>query len=161
MFFDVIQKYELKAHEIFSEEYNYEALINSYSSLEKMLDMVDFTIGYIESKMNKEKSVQSQIDKIVDYIQKNIQKNIGRKEIADAVYLNPEYLSRLFKKEKGISLSEFMLQEKMKIAESLLKNTNFSVGIIASKVGYTNFSHFAQAFKKTYGVSPSDYRQKK
>lgn len=160
IFFDVIQKYQLKAHEIFSEEYNYESLMKSYSSLEKMLDLVDFSIRYIESKMNHEESGQSQIDKIVDFIQKNIQRNIGRKEIADAVYLNPEYLSRLFKKEKGISLSEFMLQEKMKIAESLLKNTNFSVGIIASKVGYTNFSHFAQAFKKTYGVSPSDYRQK-
>lgn len=75
------------------------------------------------------------------------------------MYLNPEYLSRLFKKEMGIGLNEYLVQERMKIAESLLRNTSFSISIIASKVGYVNFSHFARAFKKEFGVSPTEYRK--
>ena len=65
-----------------------------------------------------------------------------------------------FKKEKGISLSDYVIQEKLKIASSLLKGTNLSISIIASNIGYTNFSYFTQVFKKVYGVSPSEYRQK-
>lgn len=59
-----------------------------------------------------------------------------------------------------MGLTEYLLQERMKIAESLLRNTSFSISIVASKVGYINFSHFAKAFKKEFGVSPSEYRKK-
>ena len=75
--------------------------------------------------------------------------------------MNPEYLSRLFKKVKGISLSDYIVQEKLKIAISLLEGTNLPVSVIATNIGYTNFSYFTQVFKKVYGISPSEYRQKK
>jgi two-component system response regulator YesN len=99
------------------------------------------------------------MDEILNYIHKNIQKNITRKDVAEAVYLNPEYLSRLFRKEKGMKLSDYILQEKMNIAKLMLETTDFSVSIIASKVGYSNFSHFAQSFKRLFGVSPSEIKQ--
>ena len=95
----------------------------------------------------------------MSFIHKNLPRSIGRAEIARAVYLNPEYLSRLFKKEMGIGLNDYLVQERMKIAQSLLKNTSFSISIVASKVGYINFSHFAKAFKKAFGMSPSEYRK--
>ena len=47
----------------------------------------------------------------------------------------------------------------MRLAQSLLKNTSFSISIIASRVGYVNFSHFAKVFKQEFGVSPSEYRK--
>ena len=96
---------------------------------------------------------------MLSYIQKNLTRNIGRSEIAKALYLNPEYLSRLFKREMGIGLSEYLTQERMRLAQSLLKNTSFSISIIASRVGYVNFSHFAKVFKQEFGVSPSEYRK--
>ena len=63
--------------------------------------------------------------------------------------MNPEYLSRLFKKVKGISLSDYIVQEKLKIAISLLEGTNLPVSVIATNIGYTNFSYFTQVFKKS------------
>lgn len=98
---------------------------------------------------------------MVNFIQKNIHQNVTRTEIAHQVYMNPEYLSRLFKKVKGISLSDYIVQEKLKIAISLLEGTNLPVSVIATNIGYTNFSYFTQVFKKVYGISPSEYRQKK
>ena len=117
-------------------------------------------MDYLKNFQSSQDLNSSQIDKAIEYIRKNIHQNISRSEIASSIYMNPEYLSRLFKKEKGISLSDYVIQEKLKIASSLLKGTNLSISIIASNIGYTNFSYFTQVFKKVYGVSPSEYRQK-
>ncbi|MGN6712366.1 response regulator transcription factor [Anaerocolumna jejuensis] len=140
-------------------DYNYEALMNSYTSVIRMKSLIVFTMNYLKGMDNQENFNESRMDEILDYIHKNIQKNITRKDIAEAVYLNPEYLSRLFKKEKGIKLSDYIQQEKMNIANHLLRTTNFSVSIVASKVGYSNFSHFAQSFKRVFGISPSEIKQ--
>lgn len=140
-------------------DYNYEALMNSYTSVTRMKSLIGFTMNYLKGMDNQEDINESRMDEILDYIHKNMQKNITRKDIAEAVYLNPEYLSRLFKKEKGIKLSDYILLEKMNIANHLLKTTNFSVSIVASKVGYSNFSYFAQAFKRIFGISPSEIKQ--
>ena len=63
--------------------------------------------------------------------------------------MNPEYLSRLFKKVKGISLSDYIVQEKLKIAISLLEGTNLPVSVIATNIGYTNFSILHRYSKKS------------
>ena len=140
-------------------DYNYEALMNSYTSVVRMKSLINFTTNYLKSLEDHEDVSQSRMDEILNYIHKNIQKNITRKDVAEAVYLNAEYLSRLFRKEKGMKLSDYILQEKMNIAKLMLETTDFSVSIIASKVGYSNFSHFAQSFKRLFGVSPSELRQ--
>lgn len=153
-----------KASDVFDQrtdsEYNYEAMMSSYQTVERMRVFLEFLCSFLKSSESVEPS-SNHMERIEAYIRKNIQKNITRKELADAVYLNPEYLSRLFKKEKGCTLSEYITTEKMFLAKSLLETTNFSVSMIASKVGYGNFSHFAQCFKKEFGVSPSDIRQNK
>lgn len=141
-----------------SEQYNYESMMNSYTSVERMKSLIVFTIEYLKSVGGTTDILENRIEEIREYIHNNMEKNISRKELADAVYLNPEYLSRYFKKEMGCTLSEFILKEKMKTAKALLENTKFSVSVIASKIGYSNFSYFAQCFKKEFGVSPSEYR---
>lgn len=141
-----------------SEQYNYESILNSYTSVERMESLIDFTIQYIKSISESTEIFKSRIQDIQEYIYDNMEKNITRKELADAVYLNPEYLSRYFKREMGCTLTEFISKEKMKTAKALLENTKFSVSLIASKIGYSNFSYFAQCFKKEFGVSPSEYR---
>ena len=73
--------------------------------------------------------------------------------------MNPDYLSRLFKNEKGISLKEYIIQQKMQSAQVLLRTTSLPVSIIASKLGYDNFSHFSQAYRKKMGISPTDERK--
>ena len=141
------------------DDYNYDALMNSYTSVSRIKSMIAFSINYLKSKRNNEDVSESRMEEITEYIHNNIQRNITRKDVAEAVYLNPEYLSRLFRKEKGMKLSEYILEEKMEIAKHLLETTKFPVSIVASKVGYTNFSCFSQCFKRVYGVSPSEYNR--
>lgn len=159
MFFSVIRQYQLKAHEVFEREYDYNALTKASGSLQKMRDLVAFALRYIAEKSGASLEGESQARKAVEFIRANLDRNITRGEIAETVYLNPEYLSRLFKKETGYSLSDFILREKMNTVLPLVRDTALPISLIATKVGYHNFSHFAQSFKKVFGSSPSEVRQ--
>ena len=66
----------------------------------------------------------------------------------------------MFKEKTGISFKDYVLQEKMKYAEKLLRETAMPVSVIASKVGFSNFSHFSAMFKRFYRDAPADYRKK-
>jgi two-component system response regulator YesN len=74
--------------------------------------------------------------------------------------LNEAYISRLFRKETGVSLSDFILQERMKKAAALLTGTDEAVSQIAVNLGFGNFSYFARMFKRVYGVTPHEFRKR-
>ncbi|MCI9553162.1 MAG: helix-turn-helix domain-containing protein [Acutalibacter sp.] len=101
------------------------------------------------------------VRKAMEYIRRNLDKELNRTQIAEMVYLSPEHLSRLFKRETGGSLSEYILTEKMRVAQSLLADTDVPVSLVASRVGYCNFSYFSQVFKKFCGCSPVEYRARR
>lgn len=94
-----------------------------------------------------------------EYIARNLSRNISRADVARAVHLNEAYFSKLFTRQTGGTFKDYLLQEKMRAACRMLKSSSLSVSIIASKVGYDNFSHFSQTFKKIIGESPLEYRK--
>ena len=97
----------------------------------------------------------------MEYVRRNLDKELSRAQIAEAIFLSPEHLSRLFKRETGGSLSDYILTERMRVAQSLLADTDVPVSLVASKVGYSNFSYFSQVFKKFSGCSPVEYRARR
>lgn len=99
------------------------------------------------------------IEKAIFYIRSHIEEDLRRSTIAEAVHLSPNYLSGLFSVRMGMTLREFIVQEKMKTAQSLLKTTRLPIGVVAAKVGYSNFSYFSQLYKKCNGVSPGEDRE--
>ena len=92
------------------------------------------------------------------YIRKNIGREITRTEIAEHVYLNPDYLSRILKKDTGYSISEYILKVRIGVASELLVKTELSVSKIAMSCGYTHMAHFSKMFKKETGYTPNQYR---
>lgn len=159
IFLTAANQMKLEVNDIFFEQYPYADYIQAYTSLDKMIELVNFTLDYVQKHAIGTHSTQSPIERAIEYINQNIEKNFSRAEVAEAIYLNPEYLSRLFKKEMGISLNDFIVSRKMEISKSLLTSTHIPVHIIASKVGYSNFSYFSQVFKKHCGLTPIEYRQ--
>ncbi|MBD5463568.1 MAG: helix-turn-helix domain-containing protein [Lachnospiraceae bacterium] len=99
------------------------------------------------------------VEIICKYIEDHIEEDISRNTLAKLVYMSPDYMTRIFKKEKGVTISEYLLRCKLERAANLLIKTEFSISYIASNVGYSNISHFSGAFKKQYGLSPSEYRK--
>ncbi len=100
------------------------------------------------------------VEQAVSFIRDHLQSKLSRQDVADQVHLNPEYLSKLFRRETGLSLKDFILTEKMKKAATLLADSNLPISLVASKVGFDNLSHFSRTFQNYYQTSPKDYRQK-
>ena len=89
----------------------------------------------------------------------NIQQDLGREQVAAYVGLNPDYLNRIFKKETGLSLKEYISERKIQMACELLEQTDFLVGEIGEMVGYVNFSSFTTFFKNRTGMTPAAWRK--
>lgn len=109
---------------------------------------------------DKHKDTSAIIAKINAYIQDNLHRDLSRDDIAGEVYRNPAYLSRLFRKETGLSLSEYIAHQRIERAKKLLVETNDKISHIAEGLGYLHFSYFAKLFKKLTGLTPQDYRKK-
>nr|MBC9203769.1 response regulator [Paenibacillus sp. PL91] len=97
--------------------------------------------------------------KIKQWIQEHFHEEITRDTIAGIVHVNAGYVSRIFRRETGYSLSEYILNVRMEEAKCLLSQTNLKISAVAEAVGFSHFSYFAQQFKKCCGYSPLDYRK--
>lgn len=94
-----------------------------------------------------------------DYIQMNYSKPISLNEVANALNVNPAYLSSVFKSERGEPYSKYLLRLRMERAARLLRTHNAAkISDIAFEVGYLSVKHFDAVFKKYYGVTPNIYR---
>lgn len=108
-----------------------------------------------------EHSSQVILNKITDYIENNyFRKELSLNSISKEVYISPAYISTLFKKSKGINLSEYIIKVRLEKAVALLKNTDLKSYEIAEKIGYTSAQYFSVLFKKYFGCSPTEYKNK-
>ena len=94
----------------------------------------------------------------IDYIYSHINCRITVEELAEHADLSPNYLSRLFKKELNISISDYICEMKIEKASHLLKYSDSSLVDIANYLAFSSQSHFIQTFKKLTGVTPKKYR---
>lgn len=92
------------------------------------------------------------------YIREHLGENISRADIARRVYLHPDYLSHIFREKTNITLSEYILQERVRWAKELLESGKLSITEIGEKVGFSNTSYFGKMFRKCTGCTPKDYR---
>ena len=106
-------------------------------------------------------SIRREILEVIDYIGANYGKELSVERLASIVFLTPDYLSRLFKKSMGKSISQYIRQFRMEKARELLTGTNRKVIDIGEAVGYPNYSYFCQSFREYFGTSPERYRQER
>lgn len=140
------------------EQKLFQRSLNSYLTIDDVKGWISRAAGAFQTDAHPQRDTKGQMEQIVQYIQTHIEQDIRRTEIAEEFYLNPDYLSRLFKKEMGIQLKDFIVEEKMKVAQNLLRTTALPVSMVAAKVGYSNFSHFSQVYKKAMGKPPVEDR---
>lgn len=95
-----------------------------------------------------------------DYIYNHINERITINELAEYTSLSPSYLSRLFKQNLGISISDYIREKKIEKAENLLKYSDYSLIDIANYLAFSSQSHFIQTFEKYIGLTPKKYRDK-
>lgn len=96
---------------------------------------------------------------VANYIQHNLSSTITVEDIANSLYLSRPYLSKKFKKETGISVTEFIHRQKIEEAKRLLKYTDKSLLSISIYLSFSSQSHFTNIFKKLTGQLPKEYRE--
>lgn len=87
------------------------------------------------------------------------ERGLTLEQVADALQVNPVYLSRTLKQELGISFSQLLTDIRMKKAVEMLASTDLTVHEISQRIGYETQHYFSTVFKKTIGVSPNQYRR--
>ncbi|MFS0724221.1 response regulator transcription factor [Paenibacillus sp. 1P07SE] len=92
------------------------------------------------------------------YVSRHLDRKITLEEVAESLFMNPSYFSRLFKKETGETFIEYVTRMKMHRARELLKGTGTPVGRICETLGYDNQSYFIKLFKSAVGMTPAEYR---
>lgn len=104
--------------------------------------------------------VQKSVKKAMDYILLNYSSKISVKDIAEYLKITPNYLSSVFKKQTGVSLTVYINEVRINSSLSMLANTDRSIQEVAEWVGIEDGNYFSRIFRKTMGVSPSQYRKK-
>jgi two-component system, response regulator YesN len=101
----------------------------------------------------------STIEQVIHYVKSRLPGEVSLQEAAAAVYLNPSYLSHLFKQETKINFVDYVLGLRMEEAKRLLCSTSLRISDIAERVGYADVSYFSNTFKRMLGETPSEFRK--
>lgn len=108
-----------------------------------------------EPEMKEERTVVG----IVHYMQKHLAEEISLNILAEKFHLSPQYISQLFKNEIGVNFLTYLTNIRMEQAKKLLLSSAYSIAEISEKSGYRDYRIFTKVFKKTEGVTPSQYRR--
>lgn len=111
-------------------------------------------------QMESVKGGSSVIKIVKQYIEDNYNREeLTLQDVADYTYLSPQHLSRIFRKEMGITFIDYLTKVRIRKAIDLLFEEDLKMYEIAEKVGYTTQHYFSNVFKKITGVSPAEYRK--
>ena len=115
-----------------------------------------------EELVEPEKEQTNQfVRQVKEFVEQNIREELSVEDLAGQVHLNVDYLNRIFKKETGSTLGNYVTLQKMERAKFLLLKTDWSIGDVAAAVGYYNYSSFNRSFKKMTGESPQEWRKRR
>ena len=156
--YGALQHHGIPAERILSEELMGENFQRSASAVQLLLGWVHEVLGRMERFLESERA-DTPVKKARKYILQNLDQELSREDIAAHVFVSVGYLGRLFRQELGMSLSEYIFTERMKLAAQMLARTNLYVTAIALRVGFSNFPYFSTQFKKYSGLTPVEYRR--
>lgn len=123
--------------------------------------MEGVTLTYV-SCVNENKGMRNAqvIKKATEYIRNNYRRKITLEDVAKAVYLSPCHLSKIFKQELGCTIMEFLTKVRIEEAKKLLRNPQYNVIQVADDLGFKDPGYFTKVFKRSEGITPSQYREK-
>ncbi|MGN1192938.1 MAG: helix-turn-helix domain-containing protein [Dorea sp.] len=118
-------------------------------------------ISLFERRITKEPEEQEErtITLLTRYLQEHMAEELSLSVLAEQFYLNPQYISQLFKNEIGVGFLTYLTNIRMEKAKKLLLSTSYSIAEIAEQSGYGDYRVFTKVFKKTEGITPSQYRR--
>ncbi len=144
-----------------SEEKDIWELISNFETLEEIKRYLISNIIFFFEGIKDLESFSRSVLNTMEYIRKNyFAPDLSVKILAEHIYLTPTYLSSLFKKETGMTISEYIIKVRIDKSKELLLNPQIKLFEIARKVGYSDANYYSKAFSKQTGMTPSTFRER-
>lgn len=172
LFFDTMITYVncltdyCKKQQYYNETYSkklqkWNVYVDNVASEQKLLDVTEEFIRNVMETIASEKREKDikPIRIVKKYIEDNFMQEISLSQLAEVVDMNASYLSSIFKKETGMTYSDYLTHYRVEHASRLLVETNLSVNEIAVQSGYQDARYFSKQFLKQVGLKPSEYRK--
>ena len=127
---------------------------------ERLCELISTAIENVRSVQKTDSIVHSQKDVIKDYIDRNYKKDISAKDVAGILGYSDVYFSKVFKQLFDDNFINYLTKIRIDRAKLLLKDVSFNIKEVGKSVGYADSNYFTKVFKRSVGMSPSEYRSK-
>lgn len=127
---------------------------------ERLCELINTAIENVRSMQKTDSIVHSQKDIIKDYIDRNYKKDISAKDVAGILGYSDVYFSKVFKQLFDDNFINYLTKIRIDRAKVLLKDVSFNIKEVGKSVGYADSNYFTKVFKRSIGMSPSEYRSK-
>lgn len=159
LLYSFLEEKRIPVKEVFQEDSIKQYYLKSVKSVYECIFLSKEMAKSLIEKVNESEQKMSRVEKAIQFIMNNLDQDITRETVANQLFLNPDYLNKIFKKDTGMTISDYLFNERMKLAQNLLTTTDLNVKDIAIHVGYGNFSHFAKMFQRYSGMTPKKYKK--
>lgn len=158
MVYACLSSWNISAHLLFQ---------NNKKQYEEAVVSVKQMALYVEYLLTKSREYKRYIEqpkgiacKVRDYLDQHYCEEISREDYSRIVFMNPDYISRQFRKEFGMTIGSYILKRRLDKAKELLIDTSDPVGVISLRIGYDNYAYFSKIFRENIGMPPNEYRKK-
>lgn len=134
--------------------------MNNAVKIDAMMRQAEYEFAELVAKIHENRQKNELIERTKNYIFQNLHSEIIIGEIGQEIGVNSSYLSDLFHKVEGITIQQFIRREKIRLAENMLRYSEYDVKEIANYLSFCSQSYFGSVFKEQTGMSPGRYRKK-
>ena len=153
---DILRYLNAMVQEATSQSMSYELVCHNL--LEILLIKI-LRHQHFDLEVGKQSKATKDISFIKHYLETYYHESIQLEDLASMTHLSRFYISHSFKKEIGMSPMEYLIDIRIKESKILLRTTNYSISQVADIVGLTTPTYFSKQFRKSTGISPTDYRE--
>jgi two-component system, response regulator YesN len=156
-----LHSHGIQAHKLLEDRVSQKLLQYSKNSIFDMMKWATFITNKTINFIKEIERSEDVVEKIKRFIHENYHLDIGRDEISSHVFLTPDYISKLFKSETGLNITDYINEYRINKAKELLIQGKNNISAIAQETGFSNFSYFSFLFKKITGKSPRAFKKDK
>ena len=133
--------------------------MNNAVKIDAMMRQAEYEFAELVAKIHENRQKNELVERTKNYIFQNLHSEIIIGEVGKEIGVNSSYLSDLFHKVEGITIQQFIRREKVRLAENMLRYSEYDVKDIANYLSFCSQSYFGSVFKDQTGMSPAKYRK--
>lgn len=138
--------------------YPYTTVLRPFYSYGKIANILNLVLAEL-CEVSALGSSNEHIINIYRYINKNLNKKISIEDLSNDLGLSKEYIMRIFKRETGKTITEYINMQKMAQAKELIQSKTLSLTDIASNLGFDDYNYFSRLFKKHFKTNPTAFKK--